>query len=145
MASSLLAHRAPEVRQASQATAALLKRYLALTKPRITALITFTALVGMLLAAPTIPTWSVLLWGGVGIALCCACAAALNQVFECATDSRMSRTRGRPLPKGQLRVRHALTFAIALGLVGTTILILCVNPLTAILTFATLIAYTPCG
>jgi heme O synthase-like polyprenyltransferase len=72
-----------------------LRLYVELTKPRVAALITFTALVGMFLATPGIPPWTVLVCGTLGIALSCACAAALNQIFERRTDARMSRTRAR--------------------------------------------------
>ena len=54
----------------------------------------------------------------------------------------MERTRGRPLPSGQVRHRSALLFASVLGVAGIAILTLCVNALTAILTFASLIGYS---
>ena len=119
----------------------LIKRYVVLTKPRITALITFTALVGMFLAAATVPPWPALLWGSLGIALTCACAATLNQILECARDARMARTRARPLPRGQVSKRNALLFACVIGVAGLALLLFCVNALTAVLTFVTLIGY----
>jgi protoheme IX farnesyltransferase len=122
--------------------APLVRTYLALTKPKIAALITFTSLVGTFLATPSIPPWTALLWGTLGIALSCACAATLNQVFDSRIDAAMSRTRGRPLPSGQVRHRNALLFASVLGVAGMAILTLFVNVLTAILTFATLIGYS---
>ncbi len=130
------------VRPNRRGAALLIKSYLALTKPRITALITFTALVGMFLATPSFPPWTALIWGTLGIALSCACAATLNQVFDSRIDASMSRTRGRPLPRGQVSHRHALVFAAALGMAGMAILTLGVNVLTAVLTFASLIGYS---
>jgi protoheme IX farnesyltransferase len=118
-----------------------LRLYLVLTKPRIVALITFTALVGELLAGPTIAWRRPVLWGTLGIALCSACAAVLNQVFERRLDASMSRTRRRPLAAGLLTRRNALLFAAALGVTGSAILTWLVNPLTAILTVASLIGY----
>jgi protoheme IX farnesyltransferase len=118
-----------------------LRLYLALTKPRIVALITFTALVGELLAGPTVAWWRPVLWGTLGIALCSACAAVLNQVFERQLDASMSRTRRRPLAAGLLTRRNALLFAAALGVTGSAILTWLVNPLTATLTVASLIGY----
>ncbi len=133
---------AQRVRPNRRGAARLLNSYLALTKPRIAALITFTALVGMFLATPAIPPGTALILGTLGIALSCACAATLNQVFDSRIDASMSRTRGRPLPRGEVSHRNALVFAAALGVAGIVILTLGVNVLTAVLTFASLIGYS---
>ncbi len=117
------------------------RRYLELTKPRIVALITFTALVGTLLASPGWPPLRALVWGTLGIALAAACAAAINHVLDRRIDEQMSRTRSRPLPRGRLTERGALLFAAALGVLAMTILSFLVNPLTAALTFVSLIGY----
>jgi heme o synthase len=85
--------------------------YLELTKPKVVALISFTALVGALLAGPGFSPLEPLLCGILGIALAAGCAATLNQVLDRRIDGQMSRTRGRPLPAGQLTTRSALTFA----------------------------------
>jgi protoheme IX farnesyltransferase len=115
--------------------------YLALTKPRVVALIVFTAIVGTLLSTPGLPPLHALVWGNLGIALASASAAAINHVLDRRIDAQMSRTRGRPLPTGGLNERQALTFAAVLGFVSMAILGLLVNPLTAVLTFASLIGY----
>jgi protoheme IX farnesyltransferase len=115
--------------------------YLALTKPRVVLLIVFTAIVGTLMATPGLPPWRALLWGNLGIALAAASAAAINHVLDRRIDAQMSRTRGRPLPTGGLNERQALTFAGVLGFVSMAVLGLLVNPLTAVLTFASLIGY----
>ena len=115
--------------------------YLALTKPRVVLLIVFTAIVGTLMSTPGLPPWRALLWGNLGIALAAASAAAINHVLDRRIDAQMSRTRGRPLPTGGLNERQALTFAAILGFVSMTVLGLLVNPLTAVLTFASLIGY----
>ncbi len=117
------------------------RRYLELTKPRICALITFTALVGTLLASPGWPPLRAVLWGTLGIALAAACAAAINHVLDRRIDEQMSRTRSRPLPRGHLTERSALMFAAALGVLAMTVLSFLVNPLTAVLTFVSLIGY----
>lgn len=141
MSQTIVGHREPLTRTQRQALTPLAKRYLALTKPRIASLITFTALVGEFLATASTPPWAALIWGTLGIALSCGCAAALNQLFEHRSDARMSRTQARPLPSGQLSRSHALVFAAVLGIIGLGILTLRVNALTAILTFCTLIGY----
>jgi len=115
--------------------------YLALTKPRVVALIVFTAIVGTLLSSPGLPPLYALVWGNLGIALAAASAAAINHVLDRRIDAQMSRTRGRPLPTGGLSERQALTFAAILGSVSMAVLGVLVNPLTAVLTFASLIGY----
>ncbi|HEY6457872.1 MAG TPA: heme o synthase [Steroidobacteraceae bacterium] len=115
--------------------------YLALTKPRVVALIVFTAIVGTLMSTPGLPPLSALLWGNLGIALASASAAAINHVLDRRIDAQMSRTRGRPLPTGGLTERQALIFAAVLGFVSMAVLGLLVNLLTAVLTFASLIGY----
>ena len=119
----------------------LWRRYLELTKPRVVALITFTAIVGTLLASPGAPPLEALVWGNLGIALAAACAATLNQVLDRRIDAQMARTRARPLPSGQLSERQALVFAAVLGVSAMAILAFLVNLLTAVLTFLSLIGY----
>jgi heme o synthase len=115
--------------------------YLQLTKPRIVALITFTALVGTLLAPSASSKWNALLWGSLGIALASACAATLNQVLDRRIDEQMARTSARPLPAGMLTERKALAFAVVLGVTAMVILGWRANVLTAVLTFMGLIGY----
>ena len=119
----------------------LWRRYLELTKPRVVALITFTAVVGTLLASPGAPPLEALVWGNLGIALAAACAATLNHVLDRRIDAQMARTRARPLPSGQLTKRQALLFAALLGVSAMAILAFLVNLLTAVLTFLSLIGY----
>ena len=119
----------------------LWRRYLELTKPRVVALVTFTAIVGTLLASPGAPPLDALVWGNLGIALAAACAATLNHVLDRRIDAQMARTRARPLPSGQLSERQALVFAALLGVSAMSILALLVNLLTAALTFLSLIGY----
>ena len=115
--------------------------YLELTKPKVVALIVFTAIVGTLLASPGMPPLDALLWGNIGIACASACAAVINHVLDRRIDEQMGRTRGRPLPQGRLTETRALVFAAILGVTAMSILSLKVNLLTAALTFASLIGY----
>jgi len=117
------------------------RRYLELTKPRVVALVTFTAIVGTLLASPGAPPLDALVWGNLGIALAAACAATLNHVLDRRIDAQMARTRARPLPSGQLTEREALAFAAVLGVAAMAMLAFLVNLLTAVLTFLSLIGY----
>jgi protoheme IX farnesyltransferase len=115
--------------------------YYELTKPRVVMLIVFTAIVGMFLAVPGWPDLQALLFGTLGIGLASSSAAVFNHVLDHRTDILMMRTRGRPLPQGKLTEKAALTFALILCVISMFILWFLVNPLTAVLTFASLIGY----
>ncbi len=117
------------------------RNYLELTKPKVVTLIVFTSIVGTLLASPGMPPLDALLWGNLGIGLAAACAAAINHVLDRKIDEKMARTRNRPLPTGSLGAVQALAFAGTLGVLSMLLLWLLVNPLTAVLTFASLIGY----
>lgn len=117
------------------------RAYLALCKPKVVALIVFTAIVGMLLAVPRLVPLQPFVLGTVGITLASAAAAALNQVVDREADARMRRTDRRPLPTGALDDRRSLIFASVLAALGMFVLAAGVNPLTAGLTFAALIGY----
>ena len=115
--------------------------YLALCKPKIVALIVFTAVVGMFLSTPGMVPWQPLIFGTLGIGLAAASAAAINHVVDHKIDSVMARTMRRPLPKGNVSIQGAILFAFFLGAVSMVILTVLVNTLTAVLTVISLIGY----
>ena len=115
--------------------------YYELCKPRVVALIVFTAIVGMMLASPGMVPWQPLLFGTLGIGMAAASAAAINQIVDQRIDADMLRTSKRPLPTGHLTNTQALVFAAILGVTSMAILVLLVNPLTALLTLCSLIGY----
>ena len=115
--------------------------FLELTKPKVSLLIVFTAIVGMVLASPGLVPLPALIFGTLGIALASGSAAAFNHVLDRRIDEQMARTRRRPLPTGHLELRHAVAFAALLGLASMLILWRFVNGLTAALTFCSLIGY----
>ncbi len=78
------------------------KNFYALCKPRVTALIVFTALIGMFMATPGMVPWDILMATTVGVAFSSGAAAAFNCLIEHKIDAVMARTRGRPLPTGQV-------------------------------------------
>ncbi|MDH5824570.1 heme o synthase [Luteimonas sp. RD2P54] len=119
----------------------LAHEYWTLTKPRVVALIVFTALVGMFLAVPGLPPLRQTVFGLLGIWLAAASAAAINHLIDQRIDKLMARTAHRPLATGALRPAQVLAFAVLLGTASMAILIALVNPLTAALTFASLIGY----
>ena len=115
--------------------------YLELTKPKVSLLIVFTAIVGMVLASPGMVPLPALIFGTLGIALASGSAASFNHVLDRRIDEHMGRTRHRPLPTGHLQTRNAVVFATLLALASMLILWLLVNGLTATLTFCSLIGY----
>lgn len=104
-------------------------------------LIVFTAVVGMVLASPGMVPLPALVFGTIGIALASGSAAAFNHVLDRRIDEQMARTRGRPLPTGHLVKSQAVIFASFLGLGSMLLLWFTVGPLTAVLTFCSLIGY----
>ena len=117
------------------------RQYLELTKPRVVALLVFTALVGMFLAVPWLPPLHESVFGLFGIWLAASSAAAINHLIDQRIDKVMVRTAHRPLATGALRPVQVLVFALLLGIASMLVLALLVNPLTALLTFAGLIGY----
>ena len=115
--------------------------YYELGKPRVVMLIMFTAVAGMFLAAPGLPPLDALVFGTLGIALAASSAAAINHVLDRKFDAQMARTRNRPLQRGHVSGQQAMTYAAVLGVLSMLLLWICVNPLTAVLTFGSLIGY----
>src|SRR5262249_38097168 len=91
---------------------------LRLRKPRVASLIVFTAIIGMVLATSGLPPAGPLLFGAMGIALVATSAAALNCVIEQKLDAVMTRTRARPLPRGEVSTPQALAFIGCTGVTG---------------------------
>ncbi|KGM54449.1 protoheme IX farnesyltransferase [Lysobacter daejeonensis GH1-9] len=121
-----------------------MRQYWDLTKPRVVALIVFTALVGMLLAIEGLPTGEEAMRGGLGflgIWLAASSAAAINQILDQRIDAKMARTSWRPLVVGGVSTKQALVFALVLAALSMVVLLVFVNAITALLTFASLIGY----
>lgn len=117
------------------------RAYLEITKPKVVLLLVFTALVGMVLAVPGMVPLQETIFGLLGIGLAASSAAAINHVIDQRTDAIMKRTENRPIPQGQLTTRDCLVFALGIGIIAMSILTVLVNPLTAVLTFLSLIGY----
>ena len=120
----------------------ILRSYYHLCKPNVVFMMLITSLIGSLLATngsnfnPLLILISL-----IGIGLCAASAAAINQVVDQKVDANMSRTSERPIPQGEISSSKAISFAIVIGLIGYAILYRYVNALTAYLTIASLIGY----
>ena len=126
---------------ASDPVLANVRQFYALTKPRVVSLIVFCAVIGMFLATPGVVPLQILLAGTVGIWFVAGAAAAMNCLVEQKIDALMARTRGRPLPRGELSSVQTLLFAGVVGGAGLWILFRFVNPLTMWLTLATFVGY----
>ncbi|HHF7365790.1 TPA: heme o synthase [Legionella bozemanae] len=127
--------------QLVQSSSAAWRDYLELCKPRVVLLMLLTVVVGMYLATPGWVSLSLLLFSLLGIGLCAGSAAAINHLVDKRIDAIMARTKKRPVASGQVSVRQALLFALIIGTLGLTVLVVFVNQLTAVLTFVTLIGY----
>jgi len=115
--------------------------FMQLTKPKVSLLIVFTAIVGMVLASPGMVPLPALVFGTLGIAMASGSAATLNHILDRRIDRQMARTRRRPLPAGKLRTRQALAFAALLAVGSLLVLWPSVGGLCALLTFGSLIGY----
>lgn len=111
-------------------------------KPKVTALVVFTAVIGMFLASPGMVPLPLFLAATLGIAMVTGAAAAFNCLIEQKIDAKMARTKGRPLPTGQVTSMQTLVFASVLGGLGLAMLYGMVNPLTMWLTLATFLGYS---
>lgn len=116
-------------------------QYLALTKPRVTQLAVFCAIIGMFLATPGLPDIKVVAAATIGIWLLSGAAFAVNCLVEREIDARMARTARRPMARGEITVLQTLVFSIVIGSIGMAVLYRFVNPLTMWLTLATFVGY----
>jgi heme o synthase len=128
--------------RASRASAlAVARDYLALTKPRIIALLLVTTVATMLVADPAGPPLAAVIWTMLGGYLAAGGAGAINHYLDREADSRMARTRGRPLVSGRIEPLHGLVFGIVLGALAFVQLAITVNLLAALLAMAGLLGY----
>lgn len=115
--------------------------YLQLTKPRLNLLVVFTTAGGYWLGVGGHVDIGQLAHAVVGTALVAGGSAVFNQLYERDVDALMSRTRTRPLPDGRLSPLQAFWFGFMLCSIGLAQLALAVNPLSAVVAFATLVTY----
>lgn len=117
------------------------RQYWVLTKPRVTQLAVFCAIIGMFLATPGMVPWPILIGGSIGIWLLAGAAFAVNCLIEQAVDAKMRRTAWRPSATGEITPLQIVIFSCGLGCVGMVVLWFYTNPLTMWLTFATFVGY----
>jgi protoheme IX farnesyltransferase len=112
------------------------KGYIALTKPRIIELLLVTTLPTMVVADKGIPGVALIVYTLIGGTLAAGGANAINMVVDRDIDAIMKRTQGRPLVRGVMTPRAALTFALAIELAAFIVLAVFVNQLSAWLALA---------
>lgn len=121
--------------------------YLELTKPRILLLVLVTVTLGYYLGGQGVSDYTTLFFLLLGTALVCAGSAALNHYLEREFDSKMMRTKNRPIPAGRITPKNAMNFGLLLVLLGVFILYVRINILCAFLslltTFLYVLVYTP--
>ena len=120
---------------------AIVRDYLALTKPRIISLLLVTTVATMIVAKPEGLALSTVLWTMLGGYLAAGGAGAINHYIDRERDARMARTRSRPLVEGRIEPVHGLWFGIALGVLAAVQLAITVNVLSAALAMAGLLGY----
>ncbi|AJK47810.1 heme o synthase [Burkholderia plantarii] len=125
----------------SQSPGSRLSQYFALTKPRVTQLAVFCAVIGMFLATPGMVPLRPLIGGTIGIWLLAGAAFAINCLVEQKIDAKMRRTAWRPSARGEITTPQILAFSAVLGGVGAWTLYTFTNPLTMWLTIATFVGY----
>jgi protoheme IX farnesyltransferase len=119
----------------------LLRDLLSLTKPRIISLLLVTTVAPMFITPAGLPSPSLVFWVIVGGYLMAGGANAINMWFDWDIDSKMSRTRLRPIPAGRISPAAGLAFGIGLGIVAFAIFWYQVNPLSAWLALGGLLFY----
>jgi protoheme IX farnesyltransferase len=128
-------------RPGTRSLAGVVRDYVALTKPRIIALLLVTTVATMFVADPSGPSVATLLWTMLGGYLAAGGAGAINHYIDRERDARMARTRGRPLVAGRIAPLHGLVFGVALGALAAAQLAVTVNALAAALALAGLLGY----
>lgn len=124
-----------------------LSAYYELTKPRIMTMVLVTTALGFYLASEGKAPTGLFAYLLLGVAMVCGGSSVLNHYLEREFDSKMERTKNRPIPSGIIAPERALSFGIVLALAGIFILYVKVNILTAFLSLLTsflyIMVYTP--
>ncbi len=120
---------------------AVLRAYVALTKPRIIELLLVTTVPAMVLAAGGLPSLETVLVTLLGGSLAAGSANSLNCYLDRDIDARMRRTANRPLATAALVPAQALLFGMVLGALSVVELWVLVNPLAAGLALAAILFY----
>jgi heme o synthase len=125
--------------RARRVTAATVRDYVSLMKPRVQSLLLFTTVTTMYVAGtPSVGLVALTCLGGV---LSAGGAGAINHCLDRDIDALMHRTSDRPVPSGRVSPRAALTYGIVLGVASFVLLAATVNVLSAVLALTGLLGY----
>ncbi len=125
----------------TSATPSLLADLVTLTKPRIISLLLVTTIMPMFITSAGVPTWAQIGWVTLAGYLMAGGANTINMWFDRDIDTRMARTKLRPIPTGRIPASAALLFGVTLGLSAFAIFWTFVNPLAAWLALSGLLFY----
>lgn len=124
-----------------------LSAYFELTKLRLVLMVLLSTITGYFLGVQSAVNLGPFCFTLFGTALVAAGSMALNQYFECETDSKMIRTQNRPLPSGKIEMKQAFAFGMTSSAAGFLMLIFGANLLAALCALLTwagyLFCYTP--
>lgn len=125
----------------------IISSFIELTKPRIMMLVLVTTVLGYYLGGKGIHNYTKLFYLMMGSGLVCSGSSVINHYLEREFDSKMNRTKNRPIPSGRILPPHALNFGVILSLLGIFVLYTQNNILTAFLSLLTsflyILVYTP--
>ena len=118
-----------------------LKILVELTKFRLSALVSFSAIFGYILAADKIDMISIIVLALSGY-MVTGSSVINNQILEIEYDNKMDRTKNRPLPTNKISSTNALIVSLVLMTFGLLMMVLYLNYLTALISLLSLLIYT---
>ena len=119
----------------------ILKVIFELTKFRLSFLVSFSAIVGFILASDNFYIIDLIVLGISGY-LVTAASVINNQILEKDLDSKMDRTKDRPLPTNRISKRNSLITSVFFMVIGLTIMTLYFNMVAGLLSLVSLLLYT---
>ncbi len=131
----------PAVIKPNKGFMAVVKDYIALTKPRVISLLLFTTVLAMIIANGSWPPLWQMILVAIGGYMAAGAANTLNMIVERDLDVAMERTASRPTVTQRITNANALIFAIVMAVGSCVILTLSSNALSALLAMAGLVFY----
>ena len=119
----------------------ILKVIFELTKFRLSFLVSFSAIFGFILASDNFYILDLIVLGISGY-LVTAASVINNQILEKDLDSKMDRTKDRPLPTNRISKRNSLITSVFFMVIGLTIMTLYFNMVAGLLSLVSLLLYT---
>jgi len=119
----------------------ILKVIFELTKFRLSFLVSFSAIFGFILASDNFYIIDLIVLGISGY-LVTAASVINNQILEKGLDSKMDRTKDRPLPTNRISKRNSLITSVFFMVIGLTIMTLYFNMVAGLLSLVSLLLYT---